>query len=358
MMLDNTYGREQMGAAKNGSALLAGILRCRRCGRKLMVRYTGKRHDILRYACYRAWLDNGEPPCIGFGGLPTDEAISREIVRVVQPAGVQAAVIAAEQQSYEDDQVLHAWEREREAARYAAHRAQKQYDLADPENRLVADELERRWNEALRRVQDAEQRIDQHNRQQVALVRPTKQDFECLAGDLEAVWNSPTTDARLKKRIVRTLIHEVIADVDPDRGALILTIHWKGGIHTELHLHDRRRGSGLRTGRGNRWIKERVTSLRSHHEIPRHTAERQQAEGWMNLTQAADFLHINSTTLRMALERGEIQAEHPFPGGPWIINRRILEAETAQKLAARVHFREHTPAKPMTDQATLDLSDT
>src|SRR5436305_8389998 len=62
MMAENCYGREQVGAAKEGSALLAGILRCRRCGRKLMVRYTGNRHDVLRYACYRAWLDNGEPP--------------------------------------------------------------------------------------------------------------------------------------------------------------------------------------------------------------------------------------------------------------------------------------------------------
>jgi len=126
MMSDNTYGREQTGAAKRGSALLAGILRCRRCGRKLMVRYTGNRHDVLRYACYRGWLDNGEPPCIGFGGLPVDEAVAREILRVVQPGAVEAAVVASEQQGRQHDQVLEAWQREREAAIYAAQRAQKQ----------------------------------------------------------------------------------------------------------------------------------------------------------------------------------------------------------------------------------------
>lgn len=186
-----------------------------------MVRYTGKRHDVLRYVCYRAWLDNGEPPCIGFGGLGVDQAIAREIVRVVQPAAIEAAVMAADEQSQQVDQVLQAWEREREAARYAAHRAQKQYDLTDPENRLVADELERRWNEALQRLQDVEQRIDQHNRQQAALVRPTQEQFERLAGDLETVWNSPNTDVRLKKRIVRTLIHEVIADVDSEHAHLV-----------------------------------------------------------------------------------------------------------------------------------------
>jgi hypothetical protein len=129
--------------------------------------------------------------------------------------------VASEQQDRQHDQVLEAWQREQEAAIYAAQRAQKQYDLADPENRLVTDELERRWNETLRRVQDLEQRIDQHNRQQAAVARPTREDFESLGSDLETVWNSPSTDARLKKRIVRTLIHEVIADLDRDQGALM-----------------------------------------------------------------------------------------------------------------------------------------
>jgi hypothetical protein len=239
-------------------------------------------------------------------------------------------------------------------------------------------------------LQDVELRIDQHNRQQAVLVRPTKEQFDHLGGDLETVWDSPTTDVRLKKRIVRTLIHEVIADVDPDRGVLILMIHWKGGVHTELHVRRRRRGqnsaqtprdvveavrilarvcsdetiagvltrNGFRTGRGNRWTKERVTALRSYNEIPRHTAERQRADGWMNLTQAADFLDINSTTLRIAFERGKIQAEHPFASGPWIVNRSAIQTESATWLAARLHGREDTPATPIEDQAVLDLSDT
>jgi DNA invertase Pin-like site-specific DNA recombinase len=390
MMTDNTYGGAQTGAAKTGSALLAGILRCRRCGRKLMVRYTGNRHDVLRYACYRGWLDNGEPPCIGFGGLPVDDAVTEEILRVVQPGAVEAAVVASEEQSRQHDQVLEAWQREWEAASYAAQRAQKQYDLADPENRLVTDELERRWNEALRRVQDVEQRIDQRNRQQARAARPKKEDFESLSSDLETVWNSPNTDSRLKKRIARTLIHEVIADLDRDQGALILVIHWKGGIHTELRLRHRHRGqnsaqtskdvveavrvlarvcpdeliagaltrSGLRTGRGNRWTKERVTSLRTYNSIPRYSVERRQAEGWMNLTQAADFLGISSRTLRLAVEQGEIEAEHPLAAGPWIFRRTMLETDAAARLVDRVHRREPTPAIPMADQATLDFSAT
>jgi len=390
MMSDNTYGGEQTGAAKRGSALLAGILRCRRCGRKLMVRYTGNHHDVLRYVCYRGWLDNGEPPCIGFGGLPVDEAVAGEILRVVQPGAVEAAVRASEEESRQHDQVLEAWKREWEAASYAAQRAEKQYDLADPENRLVTDELERRWNEALHRVRDLEQRIDQRNRQKLTAVRPTPEDFESLGKDLETVWNSPSTDTRLKKRIARTLIHEVMADLDRDMGKLILVIHWKGGIHTELRLRHRRRGqngsqtskdvveavtvlarvcsdeliagiltrSGLRTGRGNRWTKERVTSLRTYNEIPKYTADRRQAEGWMNLTQAANFLGINSRTLRIAVEHGEIEAEHPLAVGPWIFRRSVLEANAAARLVARARRLEPIPAIPTADQAILDFSTT
>jgi DNA invertase Pin-like site-specific DNA recombinase len=390
MLTDNTYGGEQTGAAKRGSALLAGILRCRRCGRKLMVRYTGNHHDVLRYVCYRGWLDNGEPPCIGFGGLPVDEAVAGEILRVVQPGAVEAAMLANQEESLRQDQVLEAWKREWEAASYAAQRAQKQYDLADPENRLVTDELERRWNEALRRVQDLEQRIDRRHCQQVTAARPTREDFESLGTDLERVWNSASTDTRLKKRIARTLIQEVIADLDREQGRLILVVHWKGGIHTELRLRHRRRGqngaqtskdvveavtvlarvcsdeliagiltrSGLRTGRGNRWTKERVTSLRTYNEIPRYTAERRQAEGWMNLTQAADLLDISSRTLRMAVEQGEIEAEHPLVTGPWVFRRSVLEADTVANLVARVRRRQPTPAIPTADQASLDFSAT
>jgi DNA invertase Pin-like site-specific DNA recombinase len=390
MLSDNSYGREQMGAAKRGAALLAGILRCRRCGRKLMVRYSGNHHDVLRYACCRGELDNGEPRCIGFGGLAVDEAVAEEILRVLQPGAVEAAVVASEEQSREQDQVLEVWQREREAAIYAAQRAQKQYDLADPENRLVTDELERRWNEALRHVQDVEQRIAQRSRQQATAARPTREDFESLGSDLKTLWNSPDTDVRLKKRIVRTLIHEVIADLDRVQGALLLTIHWKGGIHTELRLRHRRRGensaqtskdvvaavrvlarvcsdeliagvltrSGLRTGRGNRWTKEHVTSLRSHHEIPRYTAERRQAGGWMTLTQAADSLGISGRTLRIAVERREIEAEHPLAAGPWVLHHTVLETEAAARLVERVRRREPTTAIRPFDQASLDFSAT
>ena len=161
-MAANVRGRGRAGAATRGPALLAGLLRCRRCGRRLTVWYTGAAHHVLRYACHRGALDNGDPRCISFGGLVVDAAMAKEVLRVVQPAAIEAAVVASEDASRQQDDVRQAWTRDLEAARYAARRAQKQYDATDPENRLVADELERRWNQALQRVHEIEARIDQH----------------------------------------------------------------------------------------------------------------------------------------------------------------------------------------------------
>jgi hypothetical protein len=155
-MTNNAHLADRSGAVKRGSALLAGLLRCRRCGRKLMVAYTGNGPFVLRYVCHRSALDNGEPRCITFAGLSLDEAVSREIMTVLEPAAIEAAVLATEQEQLQQNEIISALKRELEAAQYAARRAEKQYDTTDPDNRLVASELEHRWNEALQKVQRLE----------------------------------------------------------------------------------------------------------------------------------------------------------------------------------------------------------
>jgi DNA invertase Pin-like site-specific DNA recombinase len=353
-MAATTRAWHHTGAATRGPGLVTGLLRCRRCGRKLVVCYTGSAHNVLRYVCVRGARDRGEPRCISFGGLVVDDAIGKDILRVVQPAAVDAAIVASEAAAHQQDEVRKAGTRELEAARYAARRAQKQYDATDPENRLVADELERRWNTALRRVREIEARIDQHVHGRGQPVIPTREAFANLAADLEAVWRNPHADIRLKKRLVRTLIHEIVVDTDPEAGEVILVIHWKGGVHTELRVPRRRRGqcathtpknvvdavrelaricpddllanvlnrNGLLTGRGNRWTRERVVSLRTHHDIACYERDRRTSEGWMNLNEAARVLGIRPKTLRLAVERGDIEAAHPLPDGPWVFHRR------------------------------------
>lgn len=354
-----------------------------------MVAYTGNGPFVLRYVCHRSALDNGEPPCITFAGLSLDEAISREILTVLEPAAIEAAVLATKQETWQQDEIMAALKTELEAAQYSARRAEKQYDTTDPDNRLVASELERRWNDALQKVQRLEMRIEEVVRdRQVAPV--TREEFETLAGDLEAVWSHPETDARLKKRIVRTLIEELVVDVDGQAGEIIAVIHWKGGVHTELRIPRRRRGysrthtpkeivdavrvlvricsdetiagvltrSGLVTGMGNRWTRERVTSLRSHHGIPAYSDDRCKAEGWLTLTEAAHQLHVSGITLRLAIERGEIEAEHPLANGPWVINRRALETEKAVRFVERTRTQRGRPALAVSDQGIIDFSAT
>jgi DNA invertase Pin-like site-specific DNA recombinase len=389
MIGDNVSGSGHSGAVKRGSGLLAGLVRCRRCGRKLTVYYTGTGHSAVRYACGRAWLDNAASLCISFGGTSVDEAISGEVLRVVQPGALEAAVLASQEEARRRDEVLEALGRDLEAARYTANRAWKQFDAADPENRLVADELEHRWNQALQRVTELELQIDRHPGADTQESAPTREEFEDLAADLEAVWNAPHVDVCLKKRIVRSLIHEVVADVDAEAGEIILIIHWKGGVHTELRLPRRRRGaggntskdtveavrvlartctdkviagalnrSGLRTGRGNRWTRGRVTSLRTWNKIPRYCAERRESEGWLNLTEAANLLGISSRTLRLAVERGDVEAEHPLGKGPWVLKKAALETEAAIHLVDRVLRRNGTPTVPTSGQETFAFSST
>src|SRR3954468_24149013 len=281
------------GAPKLGAALLSGLLRCRRCGRKLSVQYTGAEGQIPRYACVRGRLDYGEPSCSALGGRRVDDVVEAALLSVVQPAAVEAARAAEAQTTARRDEAREAMVRDLEAARYAPARAFRQYDAADPENRLVAGELEARWNRALIRVAACETRIADHD---AAAPRPALApvSFDALAEGLQAVWSAPTTDARLKKRIVRTLIHEAVADLDDSTAEIVLTLHWVGGAHTEPRLPRRRRGqrtstpatvvdavrtlaliarddviagflnrNGLKTGHGNRWTRERVTALRS-----------------------------------------------------------------------------------------------
>nr|WP_316979952.1 tyrosine-type recombinase/integrase [Shumkonia mesophila] len=298
MVSDNVPTSRHHGAPKHGDALLAGLVRCRRCGRKLTVRYTGTRHDIPRYSCWRGLLDNGEPRCIAFGGLRADDAIEEALFQVVEPGAIAAAVEAAAQAAHRRDQVRDALMRDLEAAHYSADRAFRQYDASDLENWLVAAELETRWNRALSHVDGIESRIVEHDAAKPEPSSLSLPDITALGGDLRAVWSAPTTDARLKKRIVRTLIHEVIADIDDEASEIVLLIHWIGGVHTERRLPKRRRGqrnstspdiiaavrhlvlianddliagilnrNGLVTGHGNRWTRERVTALRSHHKI-------------------------------------------------------------------------------------------
>jgi hypothetical protein len=388
MVSSNVATSRHHGAPKHGDTLLAGLIRCKRCGRKLTVRYTGMKHHIPRYSCSRAWMDNGGPLCISFGGLRVDDAIEEALLGVVGPGAIAAATAAAKEAEERLDQVRDALSRDLEAARYAADRAFRQYDAADPANRLVASELEARWNKALAHAAEVEGKIATHDAATaVPIAAPAS--LGVLASNLKTVWDAPTTDARLKKRIVRTLVHEVVADIDDAGSEIVLIVHWVGGAHSELRLPKRRRGqrngtsadtiqavrqlvliasdsliasllnrNGLKTGNGNRWTRERVTSMRSSYHIPAFKPVDDGIEPWLNLSNAAKLLKIAPKTLRLAVKAGEIEAFHPLSEGPWIFARASLLTTAAQSIAERARQNPRYPAGSHPDQQSLFSSTT
>ena len=219
---------------------------------------------------------------------------------------------------------------------------------------------------------------------------PAAETFQDLAGDLTRMWDDPATEMSLKKRIVRTLIQEIVADVDAKAHEIVLLIHWQGGLHTELRVPKPRHGQnrlhtapeivevvrllaricrdqhitgllnrhGLRTGRGNRWTLERVVALRSHHQIPVYSPPARQAQGWMNLSEAAALIGVSPKTLRRAAEAGHVEGLHPLPDGPWIFQRTELLQPKVQRLVARAHAHQHLPAGPDPQQLSLELTST
>lgn len=379
---------EPSGAARRGSGLLTGLLRCRRCGRMLRVFYKGADGEVVRYACPRAYLDNKEARCVAFSGATVDPAVAHQLLGVVRPAAIEAAIMATQRQAQIQSEVLDALQRDLEAARYRAQRAERQYETTDPENRLVAYELERRWNVALEQVRVIESRIAAENERTEATSVATVDEFQALAEDLETLWNDPRSDERTKKRLLRALIREIMVDIDEQTSEVVLLIHWKGGVHTPLRLPRRRRGESrghtpkdiveavrvlariysdemiagvlnrakLLTVRGNYWTRALITSLRCTHEIKCHDAQRQAIEGWMNLSQAARLVGVSNRTLRLAIEHGYIAAERPIAYGPWVLNKKSLERENASRLLDRVRHGRSSPTVPSSEQAVLDLS--
>src|SRR5207237_517161 len=134
--------------------------------------------------------------------------------------------------------------------KYEAERARQRYDAVDPLNRLVADELESRWNDALARVRALEQRLAIESQQAPPRSAMDREGLLQLAEDLNRAWCDPKVDAQTKKRLLRCVIHEIVVDVDDASNEVILVVHWVGGVHTELRVGRRRRGqNGVQTAK-------------------------------------------------------------------------------------------------------------
>src|SRR3712207_5389371 len=201
------------GSVRRGEALLAGLLRCGHCGRRLHVSYSGTDGLCVRYSCRGAQINHGVERCISFGGLRVDAAVAAEALRLLAPLGIEAALRAIAAREDDADETRRQVELALTQARYEADLARRQYDAVDPGYRLVAAELEHRWNDRLVEVLRLEERLAAatDGRQQAAPSAGERGRLMALGADLEAAWHHPCATAETRKRILRPAIAEIVA---------------------------------------------------------------------------------------------------------------------------------------------------
>jgi DNA invertase Pin-like site-specific DNA recombinase len=371
VIADNATGKGSAvkGAVRRGELLLAGLLRCGHCGRKMYVAYGGK---AGRYHCEGALVNHGVERCISFGGLRADDVVGREVARVLSPLGVEAAVKALEARTSETSAAQRQLELGLQQARFAAAHARRQYDAVDPGNRLVAGELERRWNEALQGVRRVEGEFAAlEAKRQPPLGEKERKHLMQLGADLELAWSHPAATAATRKRILRAALHEIVARVEVENIELI--IHWQGGDHTALKLKKNGVGkhrwtipedtlalvrelarlmpdkqiarllnrAGKPTGRGNGWTQARVSSFRNHYGIAVHREGEWGERGEITLEAAAQIMEVNVMTALRMIKRGAIIGRQACKGAPWVI-----KAEDAT-----AHGGRNPPRRPPTPNA-------
>jgi len=341
------------GAVREGAALLQGLATCGHCGRRLRTHYRG-RTSAPGYHCGGKQVVNGRGVyCLSIGGVAIDDAVTGAFLQAATPAAVDATLQAMHQLHTNQDTALAQWRREVERARYEAERAERQYRLVEPENRLVARGLETEWERRLRNVAAAEAELRRREYVQSPVLGPDQvARLRALGTDLRHVWHAPSTTDRDRKELLRTLLEDVTIAVHRPEQRAHLTLRWRGGTITLIELAlPPRPPSGLRTNEdtidlirrlaahypdeviagilnrqqrttasGERFTAIHVGNLRRYRNIPRCQPTAPSADGELiTIRQAAKRLGLAPSTLHRWVNDGFIAGEQLTPGAPWRI---------------------------------------
>jgi DNA invertase Pin-like site-specific DNA recombinase len=365
------WADEGSGAAKAGTALLSGLLRCGRCGRKLQVVYSGNGGRVPRYGCRGDRGYRGSSSCLTIGSLRVDRAVVHSVLASIQPAGIEAAIKLSECAQAEDDEKRKALDLALERARYEANRARRQFDAVEPENRLVAGELEARWNHALEQLAALEARIAAMGERSAPISAQNKTELMALGDDVRTLWDHPDASVQLKKRILRTVLNEIIVQSERDSSSHRLILHWAGGVHTELSVERNPSGQhrrqaertvidlvselakvcpdkaiaailnrlGYKTGQEKSWNASRVAGLRGYHKVEPF----QKQDGWVTREQAAELLKVSNTVIRRLIREQVLPATQVVHCAPWVIDRKDLGSPAVQAQVQAVHCGRRLP---------------
>jgi excisionase family DNA binding protein len=276
---------------------------------------------------------------------------------------IEAAFEAERMHREQQEEQQRILDMEMQQARYEASLAERRYAACDPDNRLIAAQLEKNWEVALRRVQDLEARQPAERPTDVK-VDPSA--FTNLADNLSAAWDAPGVTMRARQQLLRTLITEIVVDVDDDARDVVLTIHWRGGQHSKLRVRKPQTGEhgctttedalavirsmagrwsdehiaaslnrmGLPTGQGKTWTAHRVGSIRRVRGIHAYRSAEKDGE-WLTMTEAAKVLGVTHHTIRRLIKAGVLPAVQVVPGAPHQIRADDLASESVKTAVAR-----------------------
>lgn len=340
------------GAAREGGALLQGLLRCGRCGRRMQVAYSGNDGRRVRYACVRGFhLHGTDTTCQTLGGGRLDKAVAAAFLEAVTPAGVAASTGAIAELTEQHDGRLAGQRLTLERAEFEAERAERQFDACEPENRLVARTLERKLEEALSAVARERRTLAALEHARPAPLSPQERDsLTRLARDLPKLWAAKTTVARDRKELLRTLVSEIVVTVRRPENIAEVEILWEGGARSTLTVRLIRRGGeslrtdedtieligrlavhhpdhqiaailnrqGRRTGTGLPFTATRVKGVRQRAGVP--AAPPPDPDGdTVTVEQAANALQVSTATIHRWLREGLLPGEQVTTNAPWRI---------------------------------------
>lgn len=357
---------ESVTAIRGGQGILVGILRCARCGQMLHVRYWGKSGTAARYAC-KGDYDAGGKYCLAFGGSTVDRRFSEEMLKVVSPLGMRASLEAVQRLESKTNDRRSALERQIQQMQYEARRAFEQYNEVDPRNRLVAEELERRWNEKLEQVEGLQLSLSEIAEEQTPVSDKERRRILQMGENFREVWESEHCTSETKKKIIRTVVEEVIVDLNDSGDKLHFIIHWKGGSHTDFEMEKPRSGVGQktsledleiirqmsvrygddeiarvltklgrRTARGKRWSEQRVYWIRRRYAISGQKRSKPDPEV-LTLARAAKYCNVSQGVIKRLVDHGILKKEQVAPWAPWEINRIDLDCEPVNGIIDRLH---------------------